>query len=291
MISSNRVPAAAREKKSREFHFHEADFEAVCKLLYKQAGISLNENKRDLVYGRLSRRLRALKIDSFEHYLGHLSSSEGVAERVHFVNALTTNLTAFFREPHHFDYLCKEVLPEAMRRHAGDRRVRMWSAGCSTGEEPYSIAMVVREQLPPKSTWDVKLLATDLDSEVVATAKRGVYSAERISGLPKPRIGKWFKNVGGGASAGVQASDTLQEMITFKQLNLMQEWPMRGPFDLIFCRNVVIYFDKPTQRKLFERYADILVEGGYLFLGHSESMHNVSERFELVGRTIYRKIG
>lgn len=281
--------ARSREHKQREFHFTDGDFEAVRSLLYEHAGISLNDGKRDLVYGRLTRRLRNLRMSSFEGYLRFLDSPAGESEMVHFINALTTNLTAFFREPHHFDFLAKQALPEAMRRHTADRRIRFWSAGCSTGEEPYSIAIVAREVLPFKQRWDLKILATDLDSNVVATAAQGQYTTERIAGISKPRARKWFHGVNGRSSTSVQTNAALKELITFKQLNLMHEWPMRGPFDLIFCRNVVIYFDKPTQRKLFDRYADILVDGGYLFIGHSETVHNLSNRFELVGQTIYRK--
>ncbi|HED18610.1 MAG TPA: chemotaxis protein CheR, partial [Gammaproteobacteria bacterium] len=176
--------------------------------------------------------------------------------------------------------------PEAMRKHGRDHRIRCWSAGCSTGEEPHSMAIVVREVMSSCVGWDIRILATDLDSNVVATAGQGRYTGERIAGLSRSRAKKWFHTTGDK----VQVDTSLQTLITFKQLNLMQSWPMRGPFDLIFCRNVVIYFDKPTQRKLFDRYADYLADGGYLFLGHSESMHNLSDRFELIGQTIYRKV-
>ncbi len=275
-------------QREREFEFTTADFEAVRQSLYEHAGISLNEGKTDLVYGRLARRLRELRIDSFSDYLNYINSASGEDETVHFINALTTNLTAFFREPHHFDFLANTALLEAMQRHKNDRRVRLWSAGCSTGEEPYSIAISLSESALVKAPWDTKLLATDLDSNVVATARTGQYSAQRIAGLTKARASKWFHRPCGGDD--VQIDKGLQSIITFKQLNLMNEWPMRGPFDMIFCRNVVIYFDKPTQKRLFDRYANMLVSGGYLFLGHSETMHNLSDRFELVGQTIYRKV-
>lgn len=280
----------ARSKTSgeREFQFTQQDFAQVRQILYDHAGISLNEGKADLVYGRLARRLRTLRLSAFSSYLNFVDSPEGEEEMVHFINALTTNLTAFFREPHHFEFLAKQALPEAMRRHQQDRRVRLWSAGCSTGEEPYSISIVLAESAIGGANWDTRLLATDLDSNVVATAKRGVYAEARIAGLSQQRSRKWFSALGGQGEVEVDA--TLRERITFKQLNLMKEWPMRGPFDMIFCRNVVIYFDKPTQKRLFERYADMLVEGGYLFLGHSESMHNLSHRFELIGQTIYQKV-
>ena len=282
--------ARSEAKREREFHFTDQDFESVRKKLYEQAGISLNDGKRDLVYGRLSRRLRACRLTDFDAYLKYLESPGAESEVVQFINALTTNLTAFFRESHHFDYLAKTVLPEAMRRHVGDHRIRFWSAGCSTGEEPYSIAITLREAMSSLNNWDLRILATDLDSDVVETARRGTYTAQRIEGLSKGRASKWFHRIDGRSGGQVQVNTSLQELITFKQLNLMHEWPMQGQFDLIFCRNVVIYFDKPTQRKLFDRYADALVTGGYLFIGHSENMHKLSDRFELVGQTMYRKI-
>jgi chemotaxis protein methyltransferase CheR len=282
--------ARTEHEREREFRFTEQDFARVRTLLYQYAGISLNDSKVDLVYGRLSRRLRATGYTDFKSYLAFVTSAHGGAELVNFVNALTTNLTAFFREPHHFDYLQQRLLPESMRWHDCDRRIRYWSAGCSTGEEAYSIAMVVREHLPAARDWDLKILATDLDSSVVEAARGGRYTAQRIAGLSRQRAAKWFHAMGDRGSDEVQIDASLRELVTFKQLNLMQQWPMRGPFDAIFCRNVVIYFDKPTQQNLFDRYADLLVEGGYLFLGHSESMYQLCDRFELIGQTIYRKI-
>mgnify|MGYP001013569799 FL=1 len=206
-----------------------------------------------------------------------------------FVNALTTNLTSFFREQHHFEFLGRELLPALMReRSLSARRIRIWSAGCSTGEEPYSIAMVVRETLPSVG-WDAKILATDLDSNVLATAQRGVYDEARIKDLPEARARRWFQKGRGTQSGQVRVAPDLQDMIVFRRLNLMLDWPMSGPFDVIFCRNVVIYFDKPTQRTLFERFADLLTERGHLFVGHSESLFKVTDRFAPLGKTIYRR--
>ncbi len=280
--------ARSDSQREREFEFTSGDFEAVRQTLYEHAGISLNDGKSDLVYGRLARRLRALRVASFSDYLKYVNSAAGEGEMVHFINALTTNLTAFFREPHHFEFLAQTALPEAIQRHQADRRVRLWSAGCSTGEEPYSIAMTLFESQLCRDSWDTRVLATDLDSNVVEAAHQGIYATRRIADISRAHAGRWFHYLQGGDD--VQVDSTLQSVITFKQLNLMHEWPMRGPFDIIFCRNVVIYFDKPTQKRLFDRYADILVKGGYLFLGHSETMHNLSDRFELIGKTIYRKI-
>ncbi|GMQ89660.1 MAG: protein-glutamate O-methyltransferase CheR [Gammaproteobacteria bacterium] len=274
----------------REFTFTDHDFEAVREILYANAGISLNTGNRDLVYGRLARRLRACRFGGFSEYLRLLDSPGGEQEMVHFLNALTTNLTGFFREPHHFDYLASNMLPEVADRPADDRQYRIWSAGCSSGEEPYSIAMVARECLPCAGNVDVQILATDLDSSVVERARQGRYSSERIAGLSRPRASKWFRRINGADSCDVQVDTSLRSMIEFKQLNLMHEWHFKDAFDVIFCRNVMIYFDKPTQRKLFDRYADCLVEGGYLFVGRSESVCATSDRFELAeGRSIYRK--
>lgn len=274
---------------SAEFEFSDQDFQRIRQIINEVAGISLADSKRELVYSRLSRRLRHLGLRRFEEYCRLLETGGDSAELGEFVNALTTNLTAFFREPHHFEFLAEDLLPALTRERAfGNRRFRIWSAGCSTGEEPYSIAMVLRELLPAVG-WDVKILATDLDSNVLATAERGVYEWDRVKGLSETRLRRWFLRGRGAQEGRVQVVPALREMITFRRLNLMEEWPMRGVFDIVFCRNVVIYFDKPTQRVLFERFADILVEQGHLFVGHSESLFKVTERFAPLGKTIYRR--
>ncbi len=272
-----------------DFHFTDKDFRTIVDLLGKRAGIVLTDAKRNMVYSRLARRLRTLGLSHFKHYL-EVVQDEASGELLHFTNALTTNLTAFFREQHHFDYLAKTLLPEVMRNNARSRKVRIWSAGCSTGEEPYSIAQTLRETIPAGSGWDTRILATDLDSNVVATADAGVYSMERVKGIPKARLSRWFLRGKNGQEGMVRVKSELREMITFQQLNLLESWPFRGPFDAIFCRNVVIYFNKQTQAKLVDRYADMMVDGGILFLGHSESLFKVTDRFELIGNTIYRKI-
>lgn len=274
---------------SGEFDFSDKDFQRVRRIIHDIAGISLADSKRELVYSRLVRRLRQRGIQRFEDYLDLIEAGEDQVEIREFTNALTTNLTSFFREGHHFDFLAKDLLPALIQaRGTGNRRIRIWSAGCSTGEEPYSIAMIVRETLPTVG-WDVKILATDLDSNVLATAQRGVYDENRIRDLPDARVRRWFQK-GRNAQAGwVRVAPALRDLITFRQLNLMDEWPMRGPFDFIFCRNVVIYFNKATQKVLFERFADLLVDKGHLFVGHSESLFKVTERFAPLGKTIYQK--
>lgn len=271
----------------REYVFADEDFQALRTLVRKHTGISLSEAKRELVYGRLSRRLRALGLESFRDYRQLLSDPDG-QEIVDFCNAITTNLTSFFRESHHFDYLRTQILTPFAAESPG-RRLRIWSAGCSSGEEPYSTAMTIHESVPGWERRDIRILATDLDSEVLARGRRGVYAEDRVKGLPQKRLGTFFREL---REEGVQryaVNPQLAQLITFKQLNLMHELPMRGPFDVIFCRNVVIYFDKDTQRDLFRRFALLQRPGDILFLGHSESMFKVSDDYTLVGRTIYRR--
>lgn len=267
-----------------EMEFTARDFDFIRRLVLERTGIALSDNKQELVYGRLAKRLRSLGMTRFAQYCEYIEQHE--EELPEIVNAITTNLTSFFREPHHFDYLRSDVLPGLMRSNAATRRIRIWSAGCSSGEEPYSIAMVVREVISESTGWDVKILATDIDTNVLDRARSGLYAEDRITGIPDHYRRRW---VARGEEGKAQMRDELRGMIAFRQLNLMDEWPMRGPFDLIFCRNVVIYFDKTTQRRLFERYANILRPDGHLFIGHSETLYKVSNRFELIGRTIYRR--
>jgi chemotaxis protein methyltransferase CheR len=275
------------EARLREFAFSDEDFNSLRALVRRHTGISLSDAKRELVYGRLSRRLRALGLDSFRDYRNVLSGDPEGQEMVEFCNAITTNLTSFFRESHHFDYLREQVLLPLGTRPAG-QRLRIWSAGCSTGEEPYSIAMTVRESLPEANRHDIKILATDLDSDVLSRGRRGVYTEDRVKGMSQARLAFFREQLDGGVRC-LTVTPNLRELITFNQLNLMHELPMRGPVDVIFCRNVVIYFDKETQRDLFRRFAQLQRPGDILFLGHSESMFKVSDAYTLVGRTIYTR--
>lgn len=276
--------------REREFEFSRTNFDYIRDLVKQNTGINLTDAKQQLVYSRLARRLRALGLKTFNDYTNYLENNFDV-ELIELTNAITTNLTSFFRESHHFDFLAKTFLPEVYKKKMlTGKTIRIWSAGCSTGEEPYSIAMTLKENQPAGKDWDIKLLATDLDTNVVQTAKSGVYTEERIVDMKAERIRKWFTKGSGEQDGKVKASHKLQELITFKQLNLMDPWPMKGKFDLIFCRNVVIYFDKPTQKVLFDRYADMLSPGGYMIVGHSENLFKVTDRFELLGKTIYRKL-
>jgi len=287
MANSNLAREFPAAHADREFVFTEADFEFIRRLVSEKTGIVLSDAKRNLVYSRLSRRLRQLRLAHFGDYCDLLKAGDA-GELVNFVNAITTNLTSFFRENHHFEYLRDTLLPELMKTKT-ERRLRGWSAGCSSGEEPYSLAMVLCESLPEKG-WDARILATDLDSEVVAKAQRGIYTQERVDGIANERLRRWFLRGKGDNHGLVQARQALRERLHFRQLNLMHDWPISGPLDFIFCRNVVIYFDKPTQRVLFDRFADLLPVGGHLFVGHSESLFKVTDRFKLIGKTIYRKV-
>ncbi len=268
----------------REFSFDDQDFEAIRVLVKSLTGINLTLQKRELVYGRLAVRLRALGVRTFREYRQIVAADSD--EQIRMCNAITTNLTLFFREPHHFEHLRDQVLP-AHREQTGQRRLRIWSAGCSTGEEPYSIAIALLEALPEVQEWNVRILATDVDSDVLDTAALGKYPADRIKGLSDGRLRRFFteqKDAGGSTFA---VRPEVRRLVTFKQLNLMQPLPMSGPLDVIFCRNTIIYFDKDTQRNLFARIAPLQRPGDLLYLGHSESLLSVSDDYESIGRTTY----
>jgi chemotaxis protein methyltransferase CheR len=268
----------------REFAFDDNDFEAISAQMKSLTGINLTPQKRELVYGRLAVRLRALGIRSFREYRRIVAADS--QEQVRMCNAITTNLTAFFREPHHFEHLRDQVLP-TFREQAGERRLRIWSAGCSSGEEPYSIAMTVLEIMPEAFKWNVRVLATDLDSDVLSIAATGEYPDERVKGLSDGRLRRFFtEHKERGASRFVVRPE-VRALVTFKQLNLMKPLPMSGPLNVIFCRNTVIYFDKDTQRDLFARIAPLQRPGDLLYLGHSESLLSVSTDYESIGRTTY----
>jgi chemotaxis protein methyltransferase CheR len=286
------IPTQLREAleapRAREFVFGNEDFEALRKLVKELTGINLSDQKRELVYGRLARRLRALHLRTFAQYRD-LLASDGGREIVELCNAITTNLTSFFREAHHFDYLREQVLQARAADRHGSRRLRIWSAGCSSGEEAYSLAMTVAEAIPDLRSWDIRILATDLDSDVLARAQRGVYPADRIRTLTPQRRARFFIEQRGRDGPYYEVTPELAALITFRQLNLMHPLPMKGPLDAIFCRNVVIYFDKDTQRELFARITRLQRPGDLLFLGHSESLFKVSESYTPIGKTVYRR--
>lgn len=268
----------------------DADFRFLREFVLKHCGIALSEQKRQLVQGRLLRRLRALGMKDFGSYC-ELLRRDPDAEMGDLASAISTNVTSFFRESHHYDLLEKTLLPQWLshKRRQGDR-LRIWSAGCSTGEEPYALAMVLAEAMERHGGQvDARILATDLSPQALQGAREGVYAIDKLEGVSPERRRRWFLRGEGSYEGLACIHPRLRELVTIQPLNLLHDWPMNGLFDAIFCRNVVIYFDKPTKEHLFQRYAKRLEPEGYLFLGHSESMHGLSDEFDLVGRTVYRK--
>lgn len=268
----------------REFDFTKADFDRVCKLIYDHAGISLSASKQEMVYSRLARRLRATGLANFRDYLALLERDDA-AEWEAFTNSLTTNLTAFFREEHHFPLLAEHV-----KRYKGGQ-IMLWCCAASTGEEPYSMAITLAEVFgtlkPP-----VKILATDVDTSVLATAQAGVYPMERLEKMKPERLRRYFLRGSGRHAGMVRVRDELRALITFRQLNLLDaRWPVRGPFHAIFCRNVMIYFDRQTQYRVLQKFAPLLLADGVMFAGHSESFHHAADLFRLRAKTVYELAG
>jgi chemotaxis protein methyltransferase CheR len=272
----------------REFVFSDADFRSLVGLAREHAGIALSDSKRNLVYTRVSRRLRALGFTAFRQYRDYLA--ENSAELESFINAISTNLTKFFRESHHFDHFRSHVVvPFLNGSQRGDGRFRVWSAGCSTGEEPYTIASVLRHEIPNGSRHDIRILATDIDTDVLAKAARGVYPSAGFESVPRV-YRDYFEPANEGRNAdSLMAIEDIRSLIMFRRLNLMDPWPFRGKFDAIFCRNVMIYFDNPTKTALIDRFIQSIKPGGFLYIGHSESFHGTHPELQLVGRTTYRR--
>lgn len=274
-------PAARRD--DEPFELSDADFARARSLIRRFAGITLGETKRALVYGRLVPLLRARDLHRVADYLDLVEARAD--ERQHFVNALTTNVTDFFREKHHFDELRTRILPRLYQRGGP---IRIWSAGCSTGEEPYSIALTVLST-PPPSGCEVRILAADLDTQVVAKASEGIYPLHRLEPVSAEHKQLGFFRGRGRFEGQARVRPEVQALITFKQLNLMEPWPMKGLFDVIFCRNVLIYFDEPTRRQVIDRFVAQLQPGGALFLGHSESMMGLHPQLVSAGRTLFER--
>ncbi|MBS0491831.1 MULTISPECIES: protein-glutamate O-methyltransferase CheR [unclassified Phenylobacterium] len=267
-----------------EFLFTEDDFKKIANILHSHAGIALAEGKAALVYSRLAKRLRTLGLRSFREYCSLVEGQQGVDERQAMMAALTTNVTRYFREPHHFDHLREVVMPKLAETARRGGRVRLWSAACSNGQEPYSMAITVLTALPEAASLDVKILATDIDPNMIAEGKAGVYREDAVAPVPLDLRRKWFKKSG----AGWEVADELRELVAFRELNLIGDWPMKGKFDVIFCRNVVIYFDEPTQERIWSRFAPALVPGGTLYIGHSERVSGpAASQFETTGLTTY----
>ncbi|WP_395646731.1 CheR family methyltransferase [Terricaulis sp.] len=268
-----------------EFAFTERDFHRIATMVREVSGIHLVEAKATLVYSRLAKRLRTLGIPSFDAYCKLLETPEGEAERSRALAALTTNVTRFFREPHHFDHLHERALPPLIAAARGGGRVRIWSSACSTGEEPYSIALTLFAMMPDAAQYDIRILATDIDPNVVATARAGIYSNAAVEPIPAAAKDRWMTR----HADRWRVNDELRQIIRFNELNLIGQWPMKGVFDIIFCRNVVIYFEAATQDRLWARFNQTLAPNGRLYVGHSERID--SPAFESDGLTIYRKAG
>ncbi|HEX4871060.1 MAG TPA: CheR family methyltransferase [Nevskiaceae bacterium] len=268
----------------RDFSFTTRDFDRVRQLIHGKAGIALADSKEEMVYSRLARRLRALGLDSFQTYLDRLETGADAEEWQAFTNALTTNLTSFFREPHHF-----EALVGFLQALPGGHPVRIWCSAASTGEEPYSIAISACEAYG-SLTPPVRILATDIDTQVLATAARGVYALDRLDKMSPERRRRFFLKGQGAAAGQCRVIEPLRALIQFEPLNLLDpRYPMRGPFDVIFCRNVMIYFDKPTQLAVLRRMVPLLARDGLFIAGHSESFFHAADLIRSVGRTLYRR--
>jgi len=270
-----------------EFAFTWSDFRKIAALVHAQSGIVLNEGKVNLVYSRLAKRLRIVGLRSFRDYCALVGSEDGIDERQAMIAAMTTNVTRFFREPHHFTYLETDVLPDLVARARTGGRIRIWSAACSSGEEPYSIALTLLNLMPDAAEHDVLILASDLDPNMLARAEEGVYTAAQVESIPLELRRKWLESRKLGDGIGYAVSDPVRSLLRYRELNLLDPWPMRGRFDVIFCRNVMIYFDEETQNGIWKRFAQVLEPGGMLCIGHSERI-GAAMPFELVAQTSYR---
>lgn len=271
-----------------EFAFTETDFRKISAMVHGDAGIHLPDAKATLVYSRLAKRLRALGLTSFKDYCALVAGDDGLDERQKMLAALTTNVTRFFRETHHFDHLKQRVLPPLLDAARRGGKVRIWSAACSSGQEPFSIAMTILSLMPDAPERDIKILATDIDPNMVAEGRGAIYSEHLLEGIPPEYLKRWTTPVAGGAA---QMSDELRALVTFNELNLIGNWPMKGKFDAIFCRNVAIYFEDDTQARLWSRFAPLNNVGGALYIGHSERIQGPAVTlYKPDGVTTYRRV-
>lgn len=269
--------------------FEDRHFSQLCELVYAHTGIQLSESKRELVHRRFSPRLKKLQLTSFDEYLALVESGDK-NELVEFSNAITTNLTSFFRENHHFEFLKNELFPKLREKNKVTKKIRIWSAGCSTGPEPYSLAIVLREAIPDIDKWDAKILATDLDTNCLATSAEGSYSEKVVETVSKERIQRWFHQSQNEREKVYIAKDELKSLITFNSLNLLKPFPFKGDFDVIICRNVFIYFDKLTQQTIISKFSAHQKPGDSLIVGHSENLAKVTSDYELNRQTIYTRL-
>jgi len=272
-----------------EFLFTATDLEAIVRIMMQETGISLSGAKGNLIYSRLAKHLRRLGLRSFDQYCKLVESPEGQHERHEMITALTTNVTRFFREPHHFDHLREQVLPGLIARAKAGERIRLWSSACSSGQEPYSIALTLLQIMPDAQRYDIRILATDIDTNVIATGAAGIYEEPLLEPVPAALRKTWFTPAG---DRQMKANDALRSLISFKKLNLIGSWPMKCKFQVIFCRNVVIYFELPTQEHIWSHMMPLLDDNGALYIGHSERITGAAENIlRSDGITIYRKMG
>ncbi len=268
----------------------EAQFKTIADLAYQEAGLVFPPSKAPLVRSRIIKRLRALKIKSFEDYCSFISGQEGANERRMMVSSLTTNISSFFREPHHFEILRKDVLPPLLERARQGQKIRIWSAGCSTGQEAYSIAITIAEMEPKLSSMDIRILASDIDPEVIRTGQEGFYRANVISDVPENQLTKYFQPEEYNGKNGARVIPEIRSIVSFRELNLLGEWPMKRSFEIIFCRNVVIYFDAESKKRLWEKFNSSTSPGGWLFIGHSERLpDDCHVDYIAAGPTVYRR--
>ena len=276
---------------TKHLELTDADFSRVSKVVYEHCGINLGAEKRALVQSRLAKLVRANNFTNYKDYLDYVLRNQSNLDFTHFIDRLSTNLTSFFREKRHFDYLRETLIPSlSSKATLASPRIRCWSAGCSSGQEPYTLSITFSEVLSAKRRSDVKILATDISTRMVAAAKAGIYSSGQLEGMDLSIKKKYFKSVSTGESVSqFSVCGDLRKMLVFKQLNLMAAWPISTKLDFIFCRNVMIYFDSSTQERLVNRFYDVLAPGGVLFIGHSESLSGSKHNFKYVEPTIYQK--
>jgi len=284
----------AAKHKERDTALSDRDFTRLSRLIYEQSGIKMPSAKKQMVEARLGKRLKGLGIDSFSAYCDYLFSSEGLAqELIGMIDLITTNKTDFFREAAHFDYLLQSVLPEWVNEQRGlsGRKLRVWSAGCSTGEEPYTLAMTLNEYAESLPGFDYRIMATDLSTRVLEKAKQGVYDDEKVAPVPKLMQKKYLLRSKDRSRGLVRIVPELREKVRFRRLNFMDnEFGIHEPFDIIFCRNVVIYFDRPTQERLLNKFHAHLTKDGFIFMGHSETLNGLDVPLVMVHPTVYRNI-
>jgi chemotaxis protein methyltransferase CheR len=280
----------------QDYILEEDEFKLICDVVYKHCGISLGAEKLSLVRARIAKQVRAGGFASVGDYLQHVLADRGSQAFAGFIDSISTNLTSFFREPQHFDFLANTFLPKLLRNksNAGDNLVLAWSTACSSGEEPYSLAMTMLDAAALVNSgsvrWDLRLLATDISTAMIARARAGMYPLSRLGGVPDQQRRRYLLSAARlDDEAAMETSPQLQSLVRFRHLNLIDPWPFNGPFDFIFCRNVMIYFDKPTQQKLVERFWNCLRPGGLLFTGHSESLAGITHRFAHARASIYEK--